>query len=61
MHTLASFNVMDYAACKMHGRPCQGAEFNGGWQENNRSPQVLLPGWCEWKDSMEVVIRDTIV
>lgn len=60
--TLASNNVMDYAALQNAWTPCQvGRVQQRMAQENHRARKFLVPGWCEWKDSMEVVIRDTVV
>lgn len=59
--TMTSNNVMDYAAVQHAWTPCQvGRVQKRMAQERNRARNFLLPTWCELKDSMEIVIRDTV-
>lgn len=59
--TLTSNNVMDYAAVQNAWTPCQVGRLQQRMaQEGNRGRGMLLPAWCERKDSMDVVIRDTV-
>ena len=59
--TMTSNNVMDYAAEQNSWSPCQVGKIQQRLaQENSRGRNFLLPTWCELKDSLEVVIRDSV-
>ncbi|MCB0597811.1 MAG: hypothetical protein H6557_20900 [Lewinellaceae bacterium] len=59
--TLASNNFMDYTAVQNSWTPCQiGKVLQRMAQENHRGRKFLLPTWCELKDSLEIVIRDSV-
>lgn len=59
--TLASNNFMDYTAVQNAWTPCQIGRLQQRMaQENYRGRKFLLPTWCELKDSLEVVIRDSM-
>lgn len=59
--TMTSNNVMDYAAVQNAWTPCQIGRIQQRMaQENNRARKFLLPTWCELKDSLEIVIRDSV-
>ncbi len=59
--TATSNNVMDYAAEQNAWTPCQIGRIHQRLSaENSPARKFLLPAWCELKDSMEIVIRDTV-
>ncbi|MCB0570000.1 MAG: hypothetical protein KDC66_09570 [Phaeodactylibacter sp.] len=60
--TATSNNLMDYAAEQNAWSPCQIGRIHQRLSMENSTPRKFLaPNWCTLKDSMEVIIRDTVV